>query len=222
MRYWLSFRGPYGTRPGISASGRELTAWRRKPAPTTSDGMLGIFRKADGSIYIGLYGKNAEHEKEPGLEAVAAYSFGNAEAAQEARTGAQVRMARHMAQDGLLTGLSVGQVVSAIRSEAAALGLDASFVRVHVAKPGDHTESGAARGVPRWVAALLALAIIIVLAATAHAAPVKDSDSDTGDDSAWREMWERHHCPAYRDCALVRKGCPCGEEEGEGAEKGKD
>ena len=96
--------------------------------------MLGIFRRdTDGAIFLGPQGQNAEHEHEPGLKPVAAFTFASAEASQMAREGALVRLAKHIRPDGLIGAQSVGQVVSAIRAEASALGLDARFVRVTVA-----------------------------------------------------------------------------------------
>jgi hypothetical protein len=95
--------------------------------------MLGVFRRDDGAIFLGMQGQNGEHEHEPGLKPVAAFAFATAEAATEAKEGALVRLAKQVRPDGLITAQSAGQIVSAIRAEASALGLDARFIRVTVA-----------------------------------------------------------------------------------------
>ena len=53
-----------------------------------------------------------------------------------------MRLATHVRPDGLIAAQSVGQVVSAIRAEASALGLDARFVRVTVAADPPHASPG--------------------------------------------------------------------------------
>jgi hypothetical protein len=110
MRYWLSgpriLRGL--VRPGISFSGRELSAFGRKPPPIKAEGMLGVFRRDDGAIFLGMQGQNGEHEHEPGLKPVSAFAFATAEAATEAKEGALVRLAKHVRPDGLIGAQSVG------------------------------------------------------------------------------------------------------------------
>jgi hypothetical protein len=118
----------------VSFSGRELSAMGRKAPAIKADGMLGIFKRTDGAIFLGMQNANGEHEHEHGLIPVAAFAFTTAAAATEAREGALVRLASHAAPDGLLTGLSVGQAVAAIKAEASALYLEARFIRVTVAE----------------------------------------------------------------------------------------
>jgi hypothetical protein len=140
----------------------------RKPPPIKADAMLGLFRRADGAIYLGLYGKNAEHEHEPGLTPVAAFAFSTAEAATEARDGALVRLAKHVRPDGLIGAQSIGQVVAAIRAEASALGLDARFIRVTVAPPEppvDWAETPMARA---FGAIMFLIAVCLIIAAAWH------------------------------------------------------
>ena len=96
--------------------------------------MLGVFRRdTDGAIFLGVTDQNGENEHLANVKPVAAFAFSSADAAITAREGAIVRLAKHLNTDGLLVGLSVGQAVSSIRAEAAALGLDARFIRVTVA-----------------------------------------------------------------------------------------
>ena len=111
-RYWLSFRGPFGTRPGFSVSGRELAAWGKKPPAISAAGMLGVFRRDDGAIFLGVTDQNGENEHLANVKPVAAFAFSSADAAITAREGAIVRLAKHLNTDGLLVGVSVGQAVS--------------------------------------------------------------------------------------------------------------
>ncbi len=115
MRLWLS--GPrilHGlVRPGISFSGRELSAFGRRPPAVTAAGMLGVFRRdTDGAIFLGVTDQNGENEHLANVKPVAAFAFSSADAAITAREGAIVRLAKHLNTDGLLVGLSVGQAVS--------------------------------------------------------------------------------------------------------------
>jgi hypothetical protein len=135
MRLWLS--GPrilHGlVRPGISLGREDFRRMRKSPAVSAA-GMLGVFRRdTDGAIFLGIPNQNGENEHLANVKPVAAFAFSSADAAITAREGAVVRLARHLGSDGLLAGLSIGQVVSAIRAEASALGLDARFIRVTVA-----------------------------------------------------------------------------------------
>jgi hypothetical protein len=160
MRYWLSFRGPFGTRPGVSVSGRELAAWGKKPPAVSANGMLGVFKRdTDGAIFLGVTDRNGENEHLANVKPVAVFAFSSADAAAEAREGALVRLATHVRSDGLIAGQSVGQVCAAIRSEANALGLDPQFARITIAAPDAYTE----RGFP-WAACILAAVLITILA----------------------------------------------------------
>ena len=107
--------------------------------------------------------QNGDVENMPDLKPVAAFAFASADAATAAREGALTRLAKHIGQDGLLTGFSVGQAVSAIRVEASALVLDARFIRIAAAAAGkapDWMSSPAGRAVG-WVAILIALGLVI-------------------------------------------------------------
>jgi hypothetical protein len=73
-RYWLSFRGPFGTRPGFSVSHREL--FRKRPPAVSAAGMLGIFRRTDdGRIFLGIVGKNGAAENMPGSSPSARFAL---------------------------------------------------------------------------------------------------------------------------------------------------
>lgn len=86
--------------------------------------MLGLFRRStDGAIFLGSLANLAS------VAPVAAFAFSTVDAAVTAREGALVRLAKHIGQDGLIAGLSIGQVVAAIKSEVSALDLDAQFIR---------------------------------------------------------------------------------------------
>jgi hypothetical protein len=163
-RYWISLRSPFGAQPAISVPGRELASWRRKPTAINAEAILGIFRRSsDRAIFLGIPNQNGDVENMPDLKPVAAFAFASADAATAAREGALTRLAKHIGQDGLLTGFSVGQAVSAIRVEASALVLDARFIRIAAAAAGkapDWMSSPAGRAVG-WVAILIALGLVI-------------------------------------------------------------
>jgi hypothetical protein len=117
MRYWLSFRGPFGTRPGFSVSHREL--FGKKPPAVSAAGMLGIFKRdTDGAIFLGVTDQNGENEHLANAKPVAAFAFSSADAAITAREGAIVRLAKHLNTNGLLVGVSVGQAVSVHQSRS--------------------------------------------------------------------------------------------------------
>jgi hypothetical protein len=126
--------------------------------------MLGVFRRGDGAIFLGMQNANGAHENEPGLKPVAAFAFATAEAATEARDGALVRLVKHVAPDGLIAAQSVGQVVSAIRAEASALGLDARFIRVEIEAP--ETNAHKPSHILAW--AMIWLAITLMVVAVLH------------------------------------------------------
>lgn len=135
MRFWLSGPRILGglVRPGISL-GREDFRRMRSPAAISPAGTLGIFRRdTDGAIFFGIPDQNGENEHLADVKPVAAFAFSSAEAAMTAREGATIRLAKHLNTEGLLVAVSVGQAVSSIKAEAAALGLPAQFVRITVA-----------------------------------------------------------------------------------------
>ena len=146
-------------RPGISL-GREDFKRMRKPATISPAGMLGIFKHdTDGAIFLGVPDQNGENEHLANVKPVAAFAFSSADAAMTAREGAIVRLAKHLNTDGLLVGVSVGQVVSAIRAEASALGLEARFIRVTIDAP--ETNARQPSRVLGWILLMAALGLII-------------------------------------------------------------
>ena len=102
---------------------------RRKKA------MLGLFRRTDGAILLAVPNQNADDEA-TGLTPVAIFFFGNVPGAVDARVGALVRLAKHVGQDGFVAGVSVGQVIAAVKSEADALGIEERHVRAVVDPAG--------------------------------------------------------------------------------------
>jgi hypothetical protein len=122
--------------------------------------MLGVFRRDDGAIFLGIPDQNGENEHLANVKPVAAFAFSSADAAMTAREGAIVRLAKHLGSDGLLAGLSVGQAVNAVRAEAAALGLEAQFVRVTTEAPDSATTRDPSRALG-WIILLAALGLII-------------------------------------------------------------
>jgi hypothetical protein len=93
---------------------------------------LGLFRRDDGAIMLAIANQNAS-EDATGLTPIAVLIFPTIAGAVETRTGALVRLGKQVGADGFVAGLSVGQVVAAIKSEAAALDVDARFYRVTIA-----------------------------------------------------------------------------------------
>ena len=76
MKLWLSgprlFNGLL--RPGISLGREDFRRMRKQPAITAA-GMLGVFRRDDGAIFLGMQNLNGAHENEPGLKPVSAFAF---------------------------------------------------------------------------------------------------------------------------------------------------
>ena len=136
----------------------------RKSPAINVDALLGLFRRStDGSIFLGMYGRNGEHELDPDLTPVAVFAFTSVDAAMTAREWALIRLAKHFGQDGLIAGLSVGQVSAAIRAEASALGLEARFIRIAAAAAGkapDWMSSPAGR-IVGWVVILIAIGLVV-------------------------------------------------------------
>jgi hypothetical protein len=166
-RFWLSGPRILGglIRPGISFSSRELAAWGKKAPRGAPEAMLGLFRRdADGAIPLAIPDRNAS-EDATGFTPVAAFQFGRVDAAGEARTGALVRLVKHAGQDGLLSSLSVGQAVAAIRAEAAALGLEAAFYRIAVDHAGPETPPALKMSWADIVVASLLPALLVAVAA---------------------------------------------------------
>lgn len=160
-RFWLSGPRIGWFRPGISVSGRELSIWGRKSPHIDEAATLGIVRRPDGALLLGIPNLNgANEELPPGAEFLAAFAFGAVPYAVETRTGALVRLGKHVGVDGWVTGQSVGQVIAAIRAEARDLGLQPVFVRVST---GD--SEPAQPPTPWWVYLPMGLIIGAVLLA---------------------------------------------------------
>jgi hypothetical protein len=158
MRIWFS--GPRIlsglVRPGISL-GKEDFRPARKASLIAVNAALALFRRKDGAILMALVDKsgssiqNGDADAMPDMTPtpVAAFSFPSVPAAVEVREGARVRLAKHIGPDGLVAGLSVGQVVAAIKAEMAALDVEGKFVRIEIEaapEPGTKTASGEAMG----------------------------------------------------------------------------
>jgi hypothetical protein len=171
MRVWFS--GPRIldglVRPGISLGREDFRRMSRNPAAISPAGTLGIFKRdTDGAIFLGIPDQNGENERLANVKPVAAFAFSSADAAITAREGAIIRLGKHLNTDGLLVGLSVGQAVSSIKAEAAALGLPAQFVRVTVAppeQPKDWAETPLARA---FGATMFLIAVALIIAAVLH------------------------------------------------------
>jgi hypothetical protein len=114
FRYWLS--GPRIlnglVRPGLSFYARDLA--RRRPAVVTPKSIFAIVQRPDGSIRLDA-GVAAD---EPDGAIALVIWFGHTNAAAEVMTGANVRLRKHIDADGWVSGLSVGQVAAATKSEA--------------------------------------------------------------------------------------------------------
>jgi hypothetical protein len=165
-RFWLSgprlFNGL--VRPGISFSGRELKALGRKAPKVAENATLGICRRRpDGAMTLAIPGKNGEAEHEPGLVPVAAFFFSRVDDAIDVRNGALQRLGGRAGADNWISDKSLGQITQAIRTEAAALGIELPWARVRVA-PGEPETPPAPR--MSWadiaVASLLPLLFIAV------------------------------------------------------------
>jgi len=139
MRVWFSgprlFRG--FVRPGISLGKEDLRAIRKAPAMAVTAGMV-LFRRKDGAILMAIGDKNGPVESGypdipmTDMPPVVAFSFPSTLAAVDAKEGAKVRLAKHIGQEGLVVGLSVGQVVAAIKAEMAALDIEGKFTRIKI------------------------------------------------------------------------------------------
>ena len=145
MRLWLS--GPrllHGlVRPGISLGKEDFRPARKAPA-MVAEATLGLFRRPDGAILMAIAHMNGDADTMPDMTPVAVFAFASVPASVEVREGARVRLAKHIGPDGLVAGLSVGQVVAAIKAEMAALDVEGKFVRIEIQeapKPGTSTPS---------------------------------------------------------------------------------
>jgi hypothetical protein len=143
MRLWLS--GPrllHGlVRPGISL-GKEAFRPARKAPAMVAEATLGLFRRPDGAILMAIAHMNGDADTMPDMTPVAVFAFASVPASVEVREGARVRLAKHIGPDGLVAGLSVGQVVAAIKAEMAALDVEGKFVRIEIQEapePGTST-----------------------------------------------------------------------------------
>jgi hypothetical protein len=145
MRLWLSgprlFNGL--VRPGMSLGKEDFRSARKAPA-MVAEATLGLFRRPDGTILMAIANMNGDADTMPDMTPVAAFAFASVPASVEVRKGARVRLAKHIGPDGLVAGLSVGQVVAAIKAEMAALDVEGKFVRIEIQeapKPGTSTPS---------------------------------------------------------------------------------
>jgi hypothetical protein len=143
MRFWLSgprlFNGL--VRPGISLGKEDFRPARKAPA-MVAEATLGLFRRPDGAILMAIAHMNGDADTMPNMTSVAAFAFASVPASVEVREGARVRLAKHIGPDGLVAGLSVGQVVAAIKAEMAALDVEGKFVRIEIEaapEPGSST-----------------------------------------------------------------------------------
>lgn len=147
MRLWLSgprlFNGL--VRPGISLGKDDFRSARKAPT-MVAEATLGLFRRHDGAILMAIANMNGDADTMPDMTPVAAFAFASVPASVEVREGARVRLAKHIGPDGLVAGLSVGQVVAAIKAEMATLDVEGKFFRIEIeAAPGTSTPlSGAA------------------------------------------------------------------------------
>ena len=117
FRYWLSGPRILGglVRPGISFYAKDLA--RRRSSIATSRSIFAIVQRPDGAIKL-----DAGHAEEPGGAIALVVWFSHPDAADEVMLGANVRLRKHVNANGWVIGLSVGQVVAAVKSEATALG----------------------------------------------------------------------------------------------------
>jgi hypothetical protein len=137
MRFWLSgprlFNGLL--RPGISFSGRELNAWGKKAPKVSEDATLGICRRPNGDYMLAIPNMNGTNEHAE-CAPVAAFFFSRVDDAIEVRNGALQRLGGRVGADSWISDKSLGQIASAIRAEAAALGIEMPWARVRVI-PGE-------------------------------------------------------------------------------------
>jgi hypothetical protein len=140
MRIWFSGPRILGglIRPGISLGKEDLRAARKAPVISVN-AVLGLFRRKDGAILMAIGDKSGPVESGnidaipmTDMPPVVAFSFPSTSAAVEVREGARVRLAKHIGPDDLVAGLSVGQVVAAIKAEMAALDVEGKFARIEI------------------------------------------------------------------------------------------
>src|SRR5262249_47586532 len=134
-RFWLSGPRILGglLRAGVSVSSKDLSKPKQSPkqAPQfVPETMLGVLRYSDGAITILHAIQKEAHEDVPGSTVPGVFVFPDSAAALATREGALVRLGKHVAADGRITGCSVGQVFAAIRAEATALMFETKFVRL--------------------------------------------------------------------------------------------
>jgi hypothetical protein len=167
MRYWLSFRGPFGTRPGISVSGAEIAKWGRRPPTANAETLLGIFARADNAIFLAAYNRNGANEHLADVKPVAVFVLPSAGAVEDVRDGALIRLAKHIDKDGLIIGQSLGQCCAAVRNEASTLGLPARFVRVQTtpANATERTEDWAETPTAKAIGLIAFLACVLFIVA---------------------------------------------------------
>jgi hypothetical protein len=134
MRFWLSgprlFNGLL--RPGISFSGREISAWRKPPSKVSAAARLGICRRPDGAMMLAIPNMNGDAEHGPDVAPVAAFFFSRVDDAVDVRSGALQRLGARAGADNWISDKSLGQITQAIRAEAAALGIELPWARVRV------------------------------------------------------------------------------------------
>jgi hypothetical protein len=109
-----------------------------------AEATLGLFRRPDGAILMAIAHMNGDADTMPDMTPVAVFGFTSVPASVEVREGARVRLAKHIGPDGLVAGLSDGQVVAAIKAEMAALDVEGKFVRIEIEtapEPGTSTPS---------------------------------------------------------------------------------
>jgi hypothetical protein len=153
MRVWFSgprlFNGL--VRPGISLGKEDFRPARKAPA-MVAEATLGLFRRPDGAILMAIAHMNGDADTMLDMTPVAVFAFASVPASVEVREGARVRLAKHIGPDGLVAGLSVGQVVAAIKAEMAALDVEGKFVRIEIEaapKPGTSTPLSNSTGLGR-------------------------------------------------------------------------
>jgi len=136
MRVWFSGPRILGglIRPGISLGKEDLRTIRKEPSMAA---VLALFRRQDGAIVMAIGDKSGPVElgatdAMADMPPVVAFSFPSTSAAVEVREGARVRLAKHIGPDDLVAGLSVGQVVAAIKAEMAALEVEGKFTRIEI------------------------------------------------------------------------------------------
>lgn len=125
-RIWFSGPRMLGglVRPGISFSTQELTRTSKRAPKIDPQAVLAIGRRPDGAI---LLQSPNHHGDEIQGTLVGGFQFLDQSEADEIRQGALSRLARHVGAEDWIAGASLGQVVSACRSEIAALGFTAVF-----------------------------------------------------------------------------------------------